>query len=366
MPLNQDQFRAIISGRRRDAAAVAVRSLLGAATFGYGLAVRIRNALYDHHVFKTHRVNAAVLSIGNLTTGGTGKTPLVVWLCRELAQCSAFGTQHYRVAVLTRGYKSTQHSAVSRQYSDEPAILARACGDVPVIVNPDRVAGAKAAMAKGAEVLVMDDGFQHRRLARDLDVVAIDATLPFGYDRLLPAGLLREPPTALSRAQAAVITRSDFVRPDQLEQIERTLREVNPRLVVARAIHAPVAIQLADGHTMTAADLAGKRVYAFCGIGNPEAFFQTIEAHGAHLVGTMSFNDHYLCTAEDIRRVLQQAATAKADLVLTTEKNWLGLEPSLFDERQAAGYLEIRLEVTAGRDALIRLIRARLDSRIPV
>jgi len=372
MPISQDQFRAIISGRRRDVAATVVRSLLGVAGLGYRLAVHVRNALYDHHVLRTHRVNAVVLSIGNLTTGGTGKTPLVVWLCKQLTQNSELRTLNSAPAILTRGYKAKIQKSEVRspkpegavQYSDEPSLLAKAGPGVEVVVNPDRVAGAGTAAAQGARVLVMDDGFQHRRLARDLDIVAIDATLPFGYGRPLPAGLLREPLTALARAQAAVITRSDLARPDQLDQIERTLLRFNPRLKIARAIHAPTAVHIPNNRVMSPADLAGKRVYAFCGIGNPDAFFQTLTKLGANLVGTAAFDDHHACTEDDIQRMCQRAEAAKADVILTTEKNWLSLEPALFDGRLPAGYLEVQLEVTSGGDDLIRLIRATLEGRI--
>jgi tetraacyldisaccharide 4'-kinase len=359
MPLSQDQFRAIISGRRRDATATVARSLLGVASLSYRLAVHIRNALFDLHLLSAHRVDAAVLSIGNLTTGGTGKTPLVVWLCQRI-------NQKCRVAILTRGYKArSQETGVrSQNNSDEVAVLARACGGVPVIVNPDRVAGATTAIAQGARVLVLDDGFQHRRLARDLDIVAIDATLPFGYGRLLPAGLLREPMTGLSRAQAVVITRSDLVRPDQLAEIERTLRQVNPSLVIARAIHAPTLVPLSNNQHMSLADLAGRRVYAFCGIGNPKAFFEILTRLGADLVGSMAFDDHHACTQVDIQGIGQEAEAAKADLILTTEKNWLSLEPALFDGKVPVGYLEIQMELTAGEDGLIRLIQATLEGRI--
>ena len=380
MPLSQDQFRAIISGRRRDATATVVRSMLGVASLGYRLAVQIRNALYDHHLIRAIHVNAHVLSIGNLTTGGTGKTPLVIWLCQMINQKSKIKNQNCRMAVLTRGYKAKDQKPEARSRKpeegiqnaerrtrnpvDEPSLLARACSGVPVIVNPDRVAGARTAIAQGAQILILDDGFQHRRLARDLDIVAIDATLPFGYGRLLPAGLLREQLTALSRAQAAVITRSDLVQTDQLDQIEQTIRRINPRLIIARSIHAPTAVHLSNDRHLSLADLAGKRVYAFCGIGNPEAFFQTLTKLGTDLMGTKAFDDHHACTAKDIRQICQEAEAAKADLILTTEKNWLSLpacfaagrEPAMFDGRLPAGYLEVRLDLTAGMEDLIQLI----------
>lgn len=355
MPFSEDQFRAITSGRRRDAAATLVRPLLGAASLGYRLAVAIRNTLYDQRILRAHPVDVPVLSIGNITTGGTGKTPLVVWLCRQL-------TQNAGVAVLTRGYKASTQDAERRTQTaaDEPSLIARACPGVQVVVNPDRVDGARTAIDQGARVLVLDDGFQHRRIARDLDIVAIDSTLPFGYGRLLPAGLLREPLAGLARAQSAVITRSDLVRPAELDEIERTLRQVNPGLVIARAVHAPAAVHLADHRTLSPGDLAGRRVYAFCGIGNPEAFFRTLTRLGVELAGTKAFDDHHACTRGQIEQICQEAKAAGADLILSTEKNWMSLGPGLFDGQTPAGYLEIRLDLTAGQEDLIRLIHAAL------
>jgi tetraacyldisaccharide 4'-kinase len=235
---------------------------------------------------------------------------------------------------------------------------------VPVIVNPDRVEGAMAAITQGALVLVLDDGFQHRRLARDLDIVAVDASLPFGYGRLLPAGLLREPQSGLSRSQAAVITRSDLVQPDQLEQIERSLLRTNPRLVIARAVHAPTSVRIPGAHDLACGDLKGASVHAFCGIGNPDAFFATLTRLGARVVGTTIFDDHHACTAAEIAEICRKAAAGNAGLILTTEKNWWALDPAAFDAKTRAGYLEIRLEVTAGRDGLMQLIKQVLQSRI--
>lgn len=357
MPLNQDQFRAIISGRRRDVRAVGARFLLGAASLGYGSAVWVRNALYDHHLLRAHRANVAVLSVGNLTTGGTGKTPLVVWLCRHVRE------RQLRCAILTRGYKTRRS-----ELSDEPALLAAQCPDVPVVINPDRAAGAAEAIrAHGAQVLVMDDGFQHRRLARDLDIIAIDATQPFGYGRVLPAGLLREPISGLQRAHAVVLTRCDLVAEDVLTQIEEQVLRGNRDLVVARAIHAPVAIRTAEEREIPLGKLRSERVFAFCGIGNPQAFFQTIERLGAISVGSRVFDDHYRYAAEDLKAVHEQARERQASLVLTTQKDWTkAIRAGIPGGQPSMGYLAVDLRVTAGEEMLTALIDRVLAGRMPV
>ncbi|MCX5644054.1 MAG: tetraacyldisaccharide 4'-kinase [Phycisphaerae bacterium] len=377
MAINQDQFRAIISGRRRDARASVARSLLGAASLGYRLAVYIRNALYDHRLLRTHRVNAAVLSVGNLTTGGTGKTPLVVWLCQDLRE------KQVRCAILTRGYKMREG-----ELSDEPALLSALCPGTAVVVNPDRVAGAAEAICRfegaslsnrgqdardtqgrdalATRVLVMDDGFQHRRLARDLDIVAIDATRPFGYRRLLPAGLLREPVTGLRRAHAVVLTRCDQVSQKVLEEIEEEIRRVNPDLVLARSIHVPVGVKTGGGTEISLDWLGGKRLFAFCGIGNPQSFFHTVERLGGVLVGSRVYDDHYRYAAGDLDEIRREAAAKEASLILTTQKDWTKISRLAgSQDHPPVAYLAVELRISAGAQALTALIDRVLGSTMP-
>jgi tetraacyldisaccharide 4'-kinase len=356
MPFDQDQFKAIISGQRRDAPAHIARILLRVSSLGYGLVVRTRNGLYDRRVLRAHQAGVPVICIGNLTTGGTGKTPLVVWLCRRAR------AKQLRCAILTRGYKTQKG-----ELSDEPALLAAQCPDVPVVVNPDRVAGAAEAIGRhGTRVLVMDDGFQHRRLARDLDIIAVDATNPFGYGRVLPAGLLREPMTGLQRAHAVVLTRCDQVSEDALSRIEEEVRRVNRNLVIARSIHAPAAIRTATGTEMPLDQMPGKRVFAFCGIGNPQAFFRTIETLGASIAGSRTFDDHYRYTADDLKAIQNQARTQRAALVLTTQKDWTKIAQSMPPEQTPPlACLAIDLQITAGKDLLTALIDRVLGGRIP-
>jgi tetraacyldisaccharide 4'-kinase len=176
--MNYEQnYRRIISGQSSSFGTGILRFLLAIAAIGYSLVVRLRNFLYSKGLLKVHNVDAAVICIGNITVGGTGKTPLVIWLCNLISQ-------NYKRAILSRGYKARAQQ--SKEFKDEISILAESCPEAGVIVNPDRVAGAAEAIDKyAAKVLIMDDGFQHRRLVRDLDIIAIDATQPFGYGKLL-------------------------------------------------------------------------------------------------------------------------------------------------------------------------------------
>lgn len=354
--MSRTTYLNIVSRQTPGFAGVLVRLTLRVLSWPYSAIVRLRNRLYSHGLLKAHHAGVPTLCIGNLTTGGTGKTPLVVWLCRHVK------AKQLRCAILTRGYKTQKG-----ELSDEPALLAAQCPDVPVVVNPDRVAGAAEAISRhGAQVLVMDDGFQHRRLARDLDIIAIDATNPFGYDRVLPAGLLREPAKGLERAHAAVLTRCDQVPNHVLSRIEGRIHQINRNLVTARSIHAPVAIRTADGAEIPLDQVRDKRVFAFCGIGNPQAFFQTLSRLGGDVAGSRAFDDHYRYTPEDLKAVQDQARDLRAALILTTQKDWTKIPlPTSFGDTPPLAYLAIDLQITAGEESLTALIDRILGGRIP-
>jgi tetraacyldisaccharide 4'-kinase len=318
---------------------------------------------------KIHRAEVPVISTGNLTTGGTGKTPLVIRLCNTLISIPQFKLSISQCAILTRGYKAAKNSGDEPVgYGDEPAVIAQSCPGVQVVVNPDRVAGAAEAVGRfGAKVLVMDDGFQHRRLGRDLDIVAIDSTVPFGYGKLLPAGLLREPVSALKRADAAVITRSDQVDKSELIQIEEKLNQINPEIVIARSVHAPVCAKSIDNREINLEALEGKKIFAFCGIGNPNAFLSTVKGLGAELAGSKVFDDHYHYTDDCLADIYEQAKGLKAELILTTQKDWVSFSPSAMPNSSEGvnfAYLEIELHFISGEDKITRLINNALAGRI--
>jgi tetraacyldisaccharide 4'-kinase len=375
--LNQETYRKLISGES-GCRCPCVGLGLSFVALGYALVIRLRNFLYDKEWLKAHRVDATALSIGNITVGGTGKTPLVVWMCKFLQQ------KNVECAILTRGYKTHTQTRGTRDERretriDEPAILAECCPQAKVIVNPDRVAGANEAITKfDAKVLVMDDGFQHRRLHRDLDIVTIDATCPFGYGRMLPAGLLREPITAIKRADAVVITRCDQINETKLRELEEKLREVNPNIVITRSIHRPVCAKLGDGKEIGVEQLKGRKIFAFCGIGNPQSFFGTIKSIGAELVGSKIYDDHHHYTDNDTSEIYEQAGAAKAELILTTQKDWSKIIGDFRFLRCARGqvsiadcqppiplaYLAIELKFISGEDKIRNLIEKVLSGRI--
>lgn len=354
--MNQECYRKIISGSSKGVLPAAARFILRLLSFIYSGIIRLRNLCYSVGCLPSASVEAAVISIGNITAGGTGKTPLVIWLCNYLVK------KNYRCAILTRGYKSKQGES-----SDEPATLEKGCPLAKIIVNPDRIKGARKAVRKyNSQVIVMDDGFQHRRLKRDLDIVTIDGTRPFGYGWLLPAGLLREPLSSLKRAKAVVITRCDQTDKNKLTKIEQRLYRINPDLVIARTVHKPTCAVTIDQSQIPLAELKGKKIFSFCGIGNPEAFLSTIEGLGFTAVGSKIYNDHHWYTDEDITNICDEAKKLCADVILTTQKDWTKIA-LLADTKSEIplAYLMVEIDFIKGFDAIKGLIDRTLADKIP-
>ena len=363
--MNQNFYYMLVSGQTKSPAAALLRTILAIVAKIYSTIIRLRNLLYEKQVLKTYHNKALVISIGNITLGGTGKTPLVVWLCNFLHQ------KNLSCAVLTRGYKtyakkSATSSKTTYTITDEPAVLSENCPQVEIIVDPDRVAGAAKAIEKlGAKVLIMDDGFQHRRLARDLDIVTIDATQPFGYGKIFPAGLLREPLTSLRRADAVVITRCDQISGSELGKIENKLRAVNSNILIAQSIHAAVNIKSTDNSETSIEQLKGGKIYAFCGIGNPNAFFNTTKTLGAEIIGSKVYNDHHQYTQSNLADIYTQARLAGAELILTTQKDWTKIKPLKPDKKEILlAYLAVEIKFIAGLDGLTCLIKDTLAGKI--
>ena len=358
--MDQQKYRKLISGQTNGWLGKSLRFFLMLASPVYAVVISLRNFLYFSRLLKTHHSNAAVISVGNITVGGTGKTPLVIWVYNKITENSKLKAQNCKCAILSRGYKT------DKTCSDEPAMLAKSCPQAKVVINPDRVAGAERAVNEfGANVLIMDDGFQHRRLGRDLDIVTIDATLPFGYGKMLPAGLLREPVTALKRADAVVVTRTDQQDEAELARLEEKLRSVNPDMKIARSIHTPVCAKTRGGEEIGLEQLKDKKIFAFCGIANPDAFFHTIGSLGLELAGTKVYNDHYHYTNADIVEIYEQAEALEADLILSTQKDWTKtVLPASAKKDILFAYLAIELRFISGEDKITELIEKALAGKI--
>ncbi len=335
--MDQRRIDDILSGRKRGVGPVLVRSLLLATSAPYSLMMRLRRGLYHRGVLASHSATLPVISVGNITAGGTGKTPMVAWIVEQLKRRGA------SPAILTRGYKGSGES------SDEAELL-KQLTERPVAVDADRVAGAAAAAAdEETDVLVMDDGFQHRRLRRDLDIVLIDATRPFGYGHCLPRGLLREPLSALSDADAIVITRSDTVEPDALRNLRERITRAAPRASLHSAVHRPVRIVSRTSGEIPLDALRGCEVYAFCGIGNPVSFFRLLEDIGARLTDRRIFDDHVAYTQQRVERVRSEAR--ECGVLVTTQKDFVKLAG--IDLGGDLWGIEVEMEIVEGEEELV-------------
>ena len=307
------------------------RGLAAPLAWAYGLGIRARNLAYDAGLLRIQRLPCRVIAIGNLVVGGTGKTPMTIAVAEVVRAAGR------RVAVVIRGYRGDAGPALAvvsdgertamdaGQAGDEAVLLARRLPGVPVIRGADRVAAGRLAIARfGAEVLVLDDGFQHRRLARDLDLVLLDARDPFGGGALLPSGRLREPVAAVARAGLVVLTRRDRVR-DAASVRQALVALGAPE--IAECDHQPIGlVALESGAMEPAARVAGRRVFGFCGIGDPTSLAETLSGLGAEVVATRTFRDHHRYRPEDLEEVARAAARSGAQLVVTTEKDAVRLE----------------------------------------
>ena len=356
--MNQDTYYKLISGKQKGTGAVILNLLLTSASVVYCSIIRLRNFFYDKHIFKEHNTPIPVVSIGNVTVGGTGKTPLVIWLCKQLSQ-------NYNCVILTRGYKA-HNSYCAKRNTDEPEMLSKSCPDAKVIVNPNRVVGAAEAIGKfNTKLIIMDDGFQHRRLARDLDIVTIDATRPFGYGKIIPAGLLREPVSSLKRADAVVITRCDTANESELNKLEEKLKAINPKIIVSRSIHAPVHAININKEEINLQQLKDKKVFAFCGIGNPEAFLHTIRNLGCDIAGSKIYNDHHNYINDDLSDICKQAKHSKAEIILTTQKDWTKISVlNTAENNLTLAYIAIEFKFLAGETKLRNLIQDKIAGKI--
>jgi len=308
-------FRALISGQRRGINATLLRGLLRAAESPYTLAVRWRNRQYDRGRKPVERVDVPVISVGNLTLGGTGKTPLVEWLARWFRQ------RGVRVTIISRGY-----GAEAGAQNDEAIELEQKLPDVPHVQNPDRVAAAKMAIEEfGCQLILLDDAFQHRRIHRDLNIVVVDALEPFGFGHVFPRGALREPLSGLRRADVVVLSRADLVQPAERERIRAIVAQHAPSALWVEASHRPERLLSASGREESLTALAKEPVAAFCGVGNPAGFRHTLAGIGCQLIEMREFPDHFSYQRSDVESLTQWAGNLPIQAVACTHKDLVKL-----------------------------------------
>jgi len=328
----------------------------------YGAGVKIRLSGYKHGCFKKKFLPGFVVSIGNLTVGGTGKTPSVMMLARWALK------EGYRVAVLSRGYKGRYRDtflevsdgkdikADPQDSGDEAYLLARKLTGIPIVISKDRYSAGCFAQGKfGTNFFILDDGFQHLALNRDLDIVLIDAESAFGNGQLLPWGPLRETIDQLARADITVLTR--FSTQDAAQSTLHLLNEKFPEIPVSYADHEPEKVvfpQLDESHEPVF--LEGKRVLAFAGLARPEVFRETLIRLGADLVYFKGFRDHYQFKPNEIRNLIHMRERLGAQYLLTSEKDWVRIA-AFAHKCPELGYLSIQFKVIPDPEGFFKMIK---------
>ena len=327
-----------------------IKPLLGCLTllsFVYGGICRLRLFLYQVGLLKTRRLNTLVVSMGNLTVGGTGKTPLVIALGEYLSR------NGLKVGVLSRGYKGRRKMDLQWvsdgqrlltgpvEVGEEPYLIASRLKHVPVVVGRDRYESGQCLLERfNADVILLDDGFQHLQLHRDMNLLVIDGTLPFGpphaNGRLLPRGILRESLFGMRRASAVLVSRMEQCH--QWSEIVRQIRYYHPQVPVFGVYFKPTGfIQLMSGQERDTAFLKGQSVLAFSGIGHPASFRFFLEQLECKVVKEVAFEDHHRYTLQDIRKLIQMAKTEGGEFLVTTEKDGVKIREFL-SQGQASGF----------------------------
>jgi tetraacyldisaccharide 4'-kinase len=362
------QIEMILSGKEDGGI---LGEFLNLISLGYGTILRLRVLLYHRDVLKSRKLACPVISVGNITLGGTGKTPVTLYLARMLIRLG------FQPAILSRGYRGRFEQtggivsdgrrvlADADAAGDEPFMMARQLAGVPVLAGSDRYqSGMTAIQQFHPDVMILDDAFQHLRLKRDLNILLLDAARPFGNGKIFPRGRLREPLSGLKRADVFILTRSEIGREFPLPD------EIAALAPVFRSFHVPYIYKVEKGVECSAGldvqdrmdGIMGRiRVFAFSGIADNQNFFDTLNRMGWEIGGTAGFPDHHTYSPEDLDHILTAARLAGADTLATTEKDWVRL-PKGFSWPLDA--MVIGIEISLGRDEaeFIRFITSRIPT----
>jgi tetraacyldisaccharide 4'-kinase len=322
----------------------------------YGIIIWIRNKLYDNKIFRSLKIEKCkVISVGNISVGGTGKTPVIKFLANYLSEMG------YKVAILSRGYRRSSKDTVIvadgkqilvglEQAGDEPLLLAQQLKNIPVVVESDRYNGAlKIQEQFRPDIILLDDAFQHRRLHRDFDIVLVDASVGFGRGLLLPAGFLREPINNLKRADLIWLTRIDQSK--NLANLIRQIRGYSSAPIIKSEHCAIEIIQANSKQRYQLSYLNQKKVLLFSGIANPISFEKTVIDLGGKIVHHLKFSDHYHYHQTDINRIINKAGDSDAEIILTTEKDFVRIM-DLIENITNIFYLTIEIQISNHIDVL--------------
>lgn len=337
-----EYLHSLAKDERNGVVASLVKSILMVLSFAYIILSAAIKALYRSGILKTARLNCRVISVGNITLGGTGKTPFTAFLAKYLTQ------KGKKVAILIRGYKRRSRAAEygirnTDTMGDEGYLLARDSA-VPVLVGRNRIATAKEAIAKyNADTIILDDGFQHWRLHRDLDIVLINALNPFGNLRVIPRGILREPLFCLKRADVFLLTKADLAK--NPEEIENKLGLINPRALIVRAIHLPLHFYDLEGNKFELSYVKDKEVCIFSAIADPLSLEKMILNLGAKIKQKAAFPDHYRWQKDDLDRLSLECEKRAVNVFITTAKDSVKLEGGYFNKGIKVLVLHIGIKI---------------------
>ncbi len=346
----RDYFYRVITDKQTGITASLLKFILLILSVFYRVIVSVRSFLYTIGILRSVDLGRIVISVGNITWGGVGKTPFVILMAEHLASLGI------TPAILTRGYM--KKSLYGSAQSDEAAMIREYIPDVIVGIGADRRQSSQKILAKhSVDAFILDDGFQHRKVMRQLDIVLIDATNPFGNGALIPRGILREPLNALKRAQIIVLTKSDFNQ-TVVQKLENQIRGINRGCIIAWAVHAPQALgELFSGRQEPLENLRGRKVVSFCSIGDPQSFAESLRRIGAGVEKNFVFYDHYIYSVDDIQTLVKQAHKAGVQDFVTTAKDAV----KILQFKEAFGsfrcwVLKIEIELIRGKDEVFERI----------
>lgn len=346
----------VIRGEIQGITSFLLKGVLRVLSWGYFVGLQVRAGLYVCGLFRPSCLPRPVISVGNLTVGGTGKSPLVAYLGKALK------AEGRRPAVLMRGYMPDTKNLKGID-SDEAVMLRQQLDGIPIVVGANRYQQATSFLKEhDVDCFILDDGFQHRQLKRDVDIVVIDATNPWG-GALLPRGLRREPMNALKRAGIIVVTKVDLASTNSVMALKQRIQHIVSNVPIIESRHQ--ATGLVDGRTenrYALNQIKGQNILAFCGIGAPQGFFDTLKKCGAHVQEKIVFEDHHHYEAQDILALQQRCCQQQIKILVTTAKDMVKVRRWLSEVSDDIQVLSLNmvLDITQGKDILLERIHAVL------
>jgi len=316
---------------------VVIKGVLRLLSWGYLAAVSVIDEAYKKGVKRKYKADVPVVSVGNITLGGTGKTPFVVLLADYFISIGK------KPAILIRGYGR-----------DESGMLKNELPLVPVFVGGDRVKTARLAVQEGRDVIILDDGFQHRRIERDLNILMIDGVNFFGNKSIFPRGVLREPVSALERADLFVLTKVDSASENRIKEIRGFLGEKAPGKAIVETRHKPSFLTDVTGAAYALECFKGKRIFVLSGIGDPDYFAFLMKSEGAEIVERYDFMDHYAYRQKDVDRIYRDSVLKKINGIIITAKDYIKIkELDISQVEEKIFVLNVKIDITKEKESLI-------------